>query len=182
MDLLNMLMGSMTSDASVDALSGKTGTSSEQTSSLITAALPMLLGALTNNASSEDGAQSLLGALSQHTDTAAMPQQLQNADAEDGEKIIEHILGGDMSSVIQSLSGQTGASTDQVSSLLSNMAPAMMSGVSAATTSANEQSDKEALDFTSLLGGFLGGGSANASADNSMNGSSLLSSLLSFMK
>ena len=84
MNLLNMLMGSMTSSSSVEALSGKTGTSSSLTSSLVSAALPMLLGALTNNASSESGAQSLLGALTQHTDTSSMADQLANADSEDG--------------------------------------------------------------------------------------------------
>ena len=138
MDLLNMLMGSMTTDDSLNALSGNAGTSNEQTSNLLSAALPMLLGALTNNASSQEGAQSLLGALGQHTSTQTMAEQLQNADAEDGEKIVNHIFGGDLSSVIQSLSGQTGASAEQVSGLLNNMAPAMMSGLSAATSSASE--------------------------------------------
>ena len=134
MNLLDMLTGAMTSQESVDALAGKTGASADQTSSLISAALPLLMGALTNNASSENGAQSLLGALSQHTDTNTMAQQLASADVEDGEKIIEHILGGNSANVIQSLSGQTGMDSSQVSSMLNNMAPAMMSGLSAVTT------------------------------------------------
>ena len=196
MDLLNMLTGAMTSSSSVQALSGKTGTSSSLTSTLISAALPMLLNSLTNNASSTEGAQSLLGALGQHTSTSSMAEQLENADAEDGSAIIQHILGQNTGSVVQSLSDQTGASQDQVSSLLSNMAPAMMSGLSAATTSASNSTADDGFDFSdllgtfggsdassssasSLLGGLFGGSSSDASA---FNGSSLLGSLTSLMK
>lgn len=168
MNLLDMLSGSLTADSSVDALAGKTGASSDQTSSLINAALPILMGALTNNASSQDGAQSLLGALSQHTDMGSMAQQLMTADEEDGEKIIQHILGGNSQSVIQSLSGQTGMDSSQVSSLLNNMAPAMMSGLSAATTQASNAPAGEALDFSSLMGAF--GGSQGGGASGLLGG------------
>lgn len=168
MDLLGMLTGSMTSDASVNALSKKTGASSGLTSSLISAALPILLGALTNNASSsQTGAQSLLGALGQHTDTTSMAQQLETADEEDGEKIIEHILGGNASSVISALSGQTGASSTQVQSLLNNMAPAMMSGVSAAATNASQATEENPMDLGSLMGMF-GGSEASSSSQSDM--------------
>ncbi len=169
MDLLNMLMGSMSSSSSVEALSGKTGASKSVVSSLISAALPMLLSALTSNASSQEGAQSLLGALSQHTSTETMASQISNADEADGHAIIGHILGQNTDSVIQSLSQQTGASTSQVNSLLGNMAPAMMSGLSAATTSANSAATNTAasaggFDFTDLLGAFGGAQTSAAQA------------------
>ena len=173
MDLLGLLTGSMTSDSSVDALAKKTGTSSGLTSSLISAALPILLGSLTNNASSQSGAQSLLGALTQHTDTAPMAQQLETADADDGQAIIQHILGGNTSSVVQALSGQTGASTSQVQSILNNMAPAMMSGVSAANTSAAQATEESPMDLGSLMSMF--GGTTTQAASNE---SDMLSSLL----
>ena len=86
MDLLNMITGLLTSNSSVDALSAKTGTDSSQTKGILSAALPMLFGALTDNASSEAGANSLLGALSQHINTARIEEQISNADAEDGSK------------------------------------------------------------------------------------------------
>lgn len=170
MNLLNMLMGAMTSSSSIEALSGKTGTSSSVTSSLVSAALPMLMQALTSNASSQDGAQSLLGALSQHTSTETMSSQIANADTEDGNAIINHILGQNTGSVIQSLSSQTGASESQVSSLLGNMAPAMMSGLSAATTSANTSEASEGgFDFTDLMGAF-GGAQASSTQSASQSG------------
>ena len=169
MDLLGMLTGSMTSEQSVDALAQKTGASSGLTSALISAALPILLGSLTNNASSQSGAQSLLGALTQHTDTAPMAQQLETADAQDGAAIIQHILGGNTPSVVSALSDQTGASTSQVQSLLNNMAPAMMSGVSAANTSAAQATAESPMDLGSLMGAFGGNESAAASENDMLN-------------
>lgn len=178
MNLLNMLMGAMTSSSSIEALSGKTGTSSSVTSSLVSAALPMLMQALTSNASSQDGAQSLLGALSQHTSTETMSSQIANADTEDGNAIINHILGQNTGSVIQSLSSQTGASESQVSSLLGNMAPAMMSGLSAATTSANTSEASEGgFDFTDLLGAFGGAQASNTQSASQSGLGGLLSGL-----
>ena len=185
MNLLDMLQGSLTSEESLQALSEKAGTDGETTRGLIDAALPMLLGALTNNASSQEGAQSLLGALQQHTDTSSMAAQLTNADANDGGAIINHILGGNTGNVVQQLSGQTGASNTQVTNLLSNMAPALMSGLSAATTTAQASNADDGFDFTDLLGAF-GGASQQSSGGllssllggGSSSGGGLLSGLL----
>ena len=76
MDLLSSLLGSMTSSTAVDSISQKSGGSSDQVSSLVSAALPLLLGSMTNNASTEKGASSLLNALSQHTSTAPVEEQI----------------------------------------------------------------------------------------------------------
>ena len=171
MNLLDMLQGTLSSDDSVRALSEKAGTDTETTRGLIDAALPMLMGALTNNASSQEGAQSLLGALQQHTDTSSMATQLANADANDGGLIINHILGQNTNNVVQSLSEQTGASGNQVTSLLSNMAPALMSGLSAATTSAQNSNADNGFDFTDLLGAFGGSAPAQQSSGGGLLGS-----------
>ncbi len=198
MNLLSMLTGSLASDSSVNALSEKSGVSSSVVSGVVSAALPMLLSALTKNASSEDGAKSLLGALSQHTDTSSMAAQLSGADAADGSAIIGHILGQKTGKTVKSISKKTGASTDQVTSLLDNLAPAMMSGLSAATTSARSSKADNGFDFSDLLGAFGGSTDAASAAvpsaggllgnlfggskkKSSQDGSSLLSSLLGMM-
>ena len=69
MNLLNMLTKILTSGASLQALAGKTGLSEKQLKMIIAVALPLLLRKLTSNASSQSGAQSLLGALGQHRNT-----------------------------------------------------------------------------------------------------------------
>ena len=84
MSLLTELEGAMTAQAPVNDLSNKVGGSNAQISSLISAALPLLMQSMTNNASSPAGAASLLSALAQHTNTAPVAQQISNADLIDG--------------------------------------------------------------------------------------------------
>ena len=137
MDLLQLLLGSMTNQSSVGSVSGKTGLSDKQVKKLMALAIPLLIKYMTKNASSGNGAQSLLGALAQHTSQKDMADQLGDADEEDGGKIISHILGSNQSQVTQDLSAQTGLDSSQISQVLAIMAPALMSGVSnAASTTA----------------------------------------------
>lgn len=204
MDLLSMLMGSMTNGDSVNAMSQKTGASSKQIKMLIALALPLLIKYMTKNASSQSGAQSLLGALTQHTNKKTMAEQIAQADEEDGQKILNHILGQSSGNVASELSGQTGLSNDQVMQILGNMAPSMLSGLSAATNAGVQQQADNGFDFTDLLGMFggkpvqqqssgipglgllgslLGGGAqAPDEKDDTLNGTALLGTLLSMMK
>ena len=161
MNLLNLLMGSMTNSSSLDALAGKTGLSGKTLSKLLTAAIPILLKFLTQNAGSADGAQSLLTALGGHKDTRSMAEQIADADAEDGGKIVKHILGDETDTVIHSLAKEAELEDNQVTSALSNMAPALMSGLSAATTSASKVDLSDGIDFSDLMGMF-GGAAGNA--------------------
>jgi len=197
MNLLSLLLGSMTQSSSVQSLSNKTGISDKLIKILIIAALPKIIKAMTQNASSGDGAASLLSALMQHKNSQSLTDQLGTADAEDGGKIIGHIFGNNTSSVIGQLAGETGLQEDQVSSVLSNIAPAIMSTLSA-TQSAGSQAAGAGQTFdldsfagsdamsglfggsgaasqgASLLSGLLGGNSDTSALD----GSALLSTLL----
>ena len=174
MDLLNMLTGLMTSSSSVDTVSQKTGNDSGQTKDIISTALPMLLGALTNNASSDEGANSLMSALQQHTSTASIKDQLADADEEDGSKIIGHILGDKTAEIVDQITKKTGTTSSQVTQTLSNIAPSMLSSISAATGAAKKETEEKegsGLDISNLLG-LLGGG------DVKEEGSGILGSLL----
>ncbi len=185
MNLMNMLMGSMTSQSSVESLSGKTGLSQKQVSMLISLALPLLLKHMTSNASSQQGAASLLGALGQHGSKKSMAQQIEEADAKDGQKIVSHIFGDNTSAVMKQLAGQTGLSTDQVSSVLSNMSPAMMSGISAATTQAKTSSKKnggidlsDGLDMSDVMGIFGAVTAGKKGKSSEAGGNDLLKALM----
>ena len=135
MNLLQLLLGVMTSQSSVGSVSGKTGLSDKQIKQLMMLAIPLLLKYMTKNASSQDGALSLLGALSQHTSNKEMNSQMDDADEADGEKIIGHILGKNEGKVTQDLSAKTGLDSSQIHKVLSIIAPALMSGVSEAASS-----------------------------------------------
>ena len=173
MNLLELLLGSMTSGPSIEALSGNAGTTPDQTSGLVSSALPLLLNAMTSNASSQEGALSLINALGQHNDTSDIPTQLAGADMEDGSAIIQHILGDNTGSVVDLLAGQNGISSEQTSSLLGNLAPALLSSLSSATNEAQAQAQNqpETIPLVPL----------EDDTQSAFNGNGLLSTLLNFL-
>ena len=188
MSLLDTLLGSMTNQSSVQSLSGKTGLSGSKISALLTLALPLLLKSMTSNATSPQGASSLLNALAQHGGAGkkSVAQQIEEADSTDGKKIVGHIFGKDTDKVINQLAGKTDLSPDQVSSVLSQMAPAMMSSVSDAADQAGKKKANakkksggvdlsDGFDMKDVMG-IIGGVSSDKSGGN------LLSMLLKASK
>ena len=193
MNLLNVLLKVLLTDGAISALAKKTGIGSAALKKLLPLAIPLLLKALTNNASSQSGVQSLLGALTQHTSKKSMADQIAEADQADGKKILGHILGSGASNEFGSLAAQTGLSADQVSNALSGIAPALLSGLSAATQSsgaAGKVDLSDGLDLGDvmamlggaqsgsspvggLLGSLLGGGQSSASPVGGLLGSLL---------
>ena len=176
MNLLQLLLGTLVSQKTVNTVSKKTGANSNLTSKLLLVAIPLLIKYMTSNAKKQNGAQSLLNALGQHTNTNTMADQIRNADENDGEKIIQHILGNDKNKVVNSLASETGLTSNQVNQTLSNIAPALLSGLSAATTATNNKKKNNGVDLSdgldmSDLVGLFGGSSGNSST-------SLLTSLL----
>ena len=140
MNLLSLLLSSMLAPSSVNSLEQKTNVSSALIRKLLPLAIPLLIKAMTTNASNQSGALSLLGALSQHKSTNTMDDQIKTADTQDGKKIVGHILGNDYDNAIGQLSRQTGMETSQVASVLAALAPALLSGVSAAQPIHRQQS------------------------------------------
>ena len=193
MSLLETLLRSMTSSSSLDTMSRRTGGSNDQMAALITAALPILLRAMTQNASTQSGAASLQQALTQHTETGSMAEQFETADIDDGAKILQHILGRNSSSVMNGLSRQSGLSNDQVGSALGALAPVLLSSLSAASSQAPVQRQKPAIDLSdgidaSDIMGFMqmmsenqGGAQRRPQNQASFDGSDLLG-LLSMLK
>ena len=182
MNLLSLLLGSMMTQSSVNNLSGKTGTSQSAIMRLLPLAIPILIKYLTKNAQSQQGALSLLGALTQHKNTNSMELQLADADADDGNKILNHILGGNYGSVMNQLAGQSGMSEDQVSSVLSNIAPALLSGVSAANTQQQSAGAGSLGSLMSMFGGAAQPQQAAPAQGMELDGSSLLSLLAALSK
>lgn len=183
MNLLQLLLGTLTSNDSVSSVSKKTGVSSKTTSKLLMLAIPLLISYMTKNASKKAGAQSLLGALTQHNSQETVSTQVANADAEDGAKIIAHILGQDQNTVLNNLANETNLSTAQVNSVLSNIAPALLNSLGTATNTTAAKKKKtgssgkvdlsDGLDLSDLMG--LLGGTSSSSSNTSAN---LLTSLL----
>lgn len=180
MNLLSLLLKSLLTDSSISALAKKTGLNASSLKKLIPLAIPLLLKFLTKNASNESGALSLLGALSQHTNQKALSDQIDEADTEDGGKIINHIFGSESEDVTNQLALESGMSQRDVSSALAGIAPALMSGLSAATNSVSSAPKvdlSDGLDLSDLMGMFVGTQQAQQ-AQNQPSGGGLLSGLL----
>ena len=172
MNLMNMLVKALTSGAALQALSAKTGLSEKQLKMIIMIAVPLLLRRMTTNASSQNGANSLLGALTQHQSKQSVDAQLENADAEDGSKIVGHILGEDRETLIDQVAKEADVDPKDVNIVLGNISPTIMNGLSAATETASSQQSSgvdlsdgfDLSDVMGLLGGMSGSG-ASAESD-----------------
>lgn len=153
MNLLQLLLKVMLAKNSISSVSNKTGIKSELVKKLIILAVPMLIKYMTKNASSQSGALSLLGALTQHKNTRSIAEQVDEVDEVDGQKIIGHILGQDQGKVVGELAQETGLQAVDVTRGLGAIAPALLSGLSAATAAASQNSNN-GLDLSSLMNTF----------------------------
>ena len=169
MDLTNIL-GALTGNDAVDAISQNLKIDSKQVSSVITAALPSLLGAMQKNASSQDGAASLAEALGYHAGNAGnIVNNLKAADLVDGGKILSHIFGGNLSSVLGGISKDTGVASNAVSSILASIAPSLL----ALLGKGQQGSGIDASGLAGMLGMILGGTSSSGSSNTGGLGSIL---------
>lgn len=178
MNLLNVLMNSLMSGSAIQALSAKTGLSEKQLKMILAIAIPLLIKKMTSNAASQTGANSLLGALGQHQNSRNIQSQLEEADEEDGAKIVGHILGDDRDQLVQSVAGEAGVAEQDVERVLGNISPSILSGLSAATSAAQGQQASgvdlsDGLDLGDVLSMF--GGAPQQPASGGIGG--LLGSL-----
>lgn len=157
MDLTNIL-GTLTGNDAIGAISQNLKIDQNQVSSVITNALPSLLGAMQKNASTPGGAEALAKALGDHAGNAGnIINNLKGADLVDGSKILGHIFGGDLSSVLSGISKQTGVSSNAVGNILSSIAPSLLALLG------KQNGNSGATGLGDLLGALLGGGSQNQS-------------------
>ncbi|MEM7048579.1 MAG: DUF937 domain-containing protein [Acidobacteriota bacterium] len=127
MDLLTQALGG---DA-LSQLSGALGADSGATSKAVSAALPMLMGALAKNASSSNGAGALAGALDRDHDGSVLDDLGGflgggQASASMGDGILKHVLGGRRGVAEGQLSQVSGLDSASTGKLLSMLAPLVM--------------------------------------------------------
>ena len=151
MDITNIL-GALTGNDAVDAIAKNLKIDSKQVSSVITSALPSLLGAMQKNASTQGGAEALTKALGDHAGNAGnILSNLSGADLTDGNKILSHIFGGNLSSVISGISKKSGVANNSVSSILAAIAPSLL----ALLGKGQQNSGTNAAGLAGMLGTIL---------------------------
>ena len=155
MDLTSILLQSMLNDSSVKSLSKKTGASKDEVSSVLTAALPLLLKGAGQQAEDEETAESFADALDQHaeSDTEDMDVFMDNVDMADGAKILSHLLGAETESTTKKVSKKSGTSKDNTAQILTAAAPLLMTMLGQENKKTKKSTKKKASD--DLVGALL---------------------------
>lgn len=96
----------------IDQIAQRLGTDQESALAAVQAAVPSLVAGLQSNASSPEGAQSLMGALGEHEGQFDDVPDLQRVDEADGQKIVQHALGQNTEPLAQRLSAAGPAGVD----------------------------------------------------------------------
>ena len=151
---LNNILGALTGNDAAGAIADNLKLDPKQVSSVITSALPSLLGAMQKNASTTGGAEALTKALGDHAGNAGnILNNLKSADLTDGSKILSHIFGGNLGNVLGSISKQTGVGTNSVSNILASIAPSLL----ALLGKGQQGNGVNAAGLAGMLGVLLGG-------------------------
>lgn len=168
--------------APLQQVSQQLGVDQNQASTAISAALPLLMGALGNNAAKPQGAEALLGALSNNHSGLDIGSVLGSvlggggSPQADGAGILGHIFGGNQSRAENGLAQATGLSADRSSQLLKILAPIVMAFIAQRMGSGGQAS---AGGLSDLLGqekqqvtqqGGIGGGLLGSVLDQDGDG------------
>lgn len=175
----------------IDQIAGMLGTDRQTAQAAVEAAVPTLLAGLHSNAQAPEGAASLESALGQHHNGLVDGSvDAAHVDTADGEKIVDHVFGGQQDLVASQLAGTAqlgGVSGDLVGRLLPLLAPIVMSylakkvlggrgraGGGAASGGAASggaaPGGAGGIDLGGILGGILGGGAGGAGGLGSVLG------------
>ena len=159
LDLLNSDLGKTI----VSGVAGQTGQDTSKTSGLLTMALPVLMQAMKNNASTPQGAEGLLNAIKNKHDGSILDNLgglfaggVDSNVMDDGGKILGHVLGNKQKNVEMALSQKSGIDAGSVANILKVAAPILM-GVLGKQASQKNVANPDALD--GLLGGLIKGNS-----------------------
>ena len=115
------LLGQVLSGNNVSAISQQIGADESTTSSAIQAALPLILGGLANNASSEGGASALAGALDRDHDGSVLDDiagfVMGGGQQVNGAGILGHVFGNRQEALQQGVSQASGLDMSKVARL-----------------------------------------------------------------
>lgn len=169
---INSLVNTLMSNDSLDGISQLTNTSCQETKSVLSAAIPLLLNGAQAQSQNAETSAGFGNALFNHgqQDTSNLSSFMQGVDLNDGGKILSHLLGLNKPTALSQISTQTGVSNQNTGNILSAVAPLLMSllGQQLGSNNTNASpslvgnlatSAMSGLDISSLLGNLLGGGS-----------------------
>lgn len=153
--LLDLLNG-QTGQQIINGVSQETRQPQDKTAEVISMALPLLMGAMKRNASSNEGAAGLMNALNSKHDGSILDNLggffeggVANEQKQDGLGILEHVLGGSQDHVVNALSKKSGMDTSNIMQILQVVAPLILGYL-------GKQKRQQGVDSSDGLGGLLG--------------------------
>jgi len=160
LDLINSDMGQQL----ISGTGNQMGLDKNTTSSALSTAIPLILGAMKNNSSSAEGSEQILNALdnSKHSGGSMLDNlgsilgggSIDQDVMDDGGKILGHLFGGQENNAASTLSKSSGIDVNSAMNMLKVAAPFIMSYLGKQKAQ-NNISDQGGLG--DLLGGLLGG-------------------------
>lgn len=153
MDILQLLTEQLTKPYPTRKMGQSVDAKPSQVKQLAQIGVPLLLQALSNNASTKQGVNSLATALDEHKDddVSSVSKFLNNVDTSDGAKMLQHILGSKGNQVQNNLAKQTGLNKNQVFGLLVQLAPLVIGALG----QEKKEKNLDASAVPSLLNGLL---------------------------
>lgn len=160
LDLLNSDLGK----SIVSGVAGQTNQPANKTHDVLTMAMPVLMAAMQRNASSPEGAQGLLSALTSQHDGSILNNLsglfgggVDDNVMSDGSKILGHVLGNKQSNVEKAIGAKSGMDASSVAQILKVAAPILMGMLG---NQAKQQNVNSPGGLEGLLGGLLKGNSS----------------------
>jgi hypothetical protein len=160
-DLMELLQSQMGGNLT-QALSKQLNTEPEKTDVAVQSAFTAILSGLSKNVSTEQGAQSFLGALDRDHDGSilndlkgflggAMSNNNNNTSMTNGAGILNHVLGNKQNNIIETIAKVAGIDTSKSGQLLVTLAPMIM-GLLGKMKNTNSMSGGSLVDLISKSG------------------------------
>lgn len=174
MSLIDLLTGN-TGNQVAEQAENKFGIGKNQVIALLAVATPLIISYLRNKSQDAKEAEALNNALDKDHNGSILndASQIEARQAEGG-SILDHIFGGQKSTVENQLSQNTGISIDKIGPILAMLAPVVMGYIG----QQKQQSNVGAGGLGDLLGGILGNASSQAQAQQSNPLNDILGSVL----
>lgn len=160
MDMNDILKIALNSGV-IDQVSKQTGISATDAASVMEDVLPMLLKGMQGQASDSKTQPGFLQALADHSkqDTADVSSFIKNVDTEDGDKIVNHLLGQEKEAVAAKAKKKSGIDTKTILKIMAILAPLLMTkmGSAAKESEATTKGSIGAADVLNIVGGLADG-------------------------
>ena len=159
MDLSSLLNSIMGNEKILQELGNKVQASPGEIKKATSLGIPTLVEALDRNAREPKSRESLAKALEDHSDDNVEDLEgfLNRVDADEGNRMLDHILGDRKVKVENNIASNSGLGIGQVSGLMSMLAPILI-GMLGNKKKEDNVSRDGISDLTGSLGGLLGGG------------------------